>query len=48
MSKAKKEAQDLLVYYIRLLAVNHDLVWNEDNEKEIKRIVDLILEAVKE
>lgn len=48
MSSAKKEAQDALLYYLRLLAVNQDLKWNGDNDEEVRGIVDLIIKAAKE
>lgn len=44
----QQEAKDLLVYYLRLLAVNQGLRWNEDNNVEVESIVDHILQAVLE
>jgi hypothetical protein len=44
---AKQEAKDILVYYLRLLAVNQGIMWNEDNNTEVSSIIDYIIEAIK-
>ena len=47
MSK-REEAKRMLKFYLRMIAENTGINWDSDNDAEIEKAVDLIIDASKE